>query len=63
MTPTGKVREAFVITQIDEGGSERAEAETALKAHGCTVFVHTNQADIRNDQMWLQSVGYVLDCQ
>jgi hypothetical protein len=61
MSEVRKVKDAYVITQIDDGSSIREHAEEQLKQHGCTTIIHTKQSDIRNDQMWLQSVGYVLE--
>lgn len=57
-----KVRAMFRIVQIDDGSDGlRQKAEEQLKGCGCTAFSHTSQSDIRNDQCWLQSLGYVLE--
>ena len=57
-----KVREMHRIVQLDDGGDGlRQRAEDALKAKGCTEFSHLRQSDVRSDQCWLQSLGYVLE--
>lgn len=57
-----KVRDMFRIIQLDDGSDGlKQKAEEQLKLKGCTEFSHLSQSDIRNDQCWLQSTGYVLE--
>lgn len=57
-----KVMAMYRIVQLDDGEDGlTAKAEEQLKLNGCTEFSHIRQSDIRNDQCWLQSLGYVLE--
>lgn len=59
-----RVKEMYRLIQLDDGSGDLAlKAEIALATKGCTEFSHLTQNDIRNDQCWLQSIGYVLDSQ
>lgn len=56
-----KVRDMYrVIQSYDGDDSLKLKAEAQLRLEGCTDFAHLTQSDIRNDQCWLQSTGYVL---
>lgn len=57
-----KVTAMYRIVQLDDGTDDmRQEAEEQLKLKACTEFSHMRQSDIRNDNCWLQSTGFVLE--
>lgn len=62
MNDPRKVSAMFRLIQLDDGSDGlKQKAESELAKSGCTAFTHLSQSDIRNDQCWLQSLGYVLE--